>query len=383
MACIGAGWRLQPGLGVSGVLLHLRIRLLSLSRDEAVEIGKAADDAAAQEADQQHEHDTQHQLPGCAEAQCGLQEVLKEQPNGCADQRSEQRAPAADGRLHHELARGVEGEGVGRHEGLEHAEQSAGEARVSGCDHEGGQLVAMDVVADGRGAQRIVADRTQNRADRRAHDPEGDDNADEIAQRDELIERPAIGEVDGDEAEIEARRRHAGQAVFAAGEIGKWIEFDEEEHFRDCHGDHREIDAGAAQCDQADQVAGRCGRDHADDQRAQHVAEARAGQQVGGDEAAGAVEGGLAEREQAGEAEQDVEAEPEQAPDQDPVHGVRREPEMRQHEGGCDQADRSQGFDQEGALLEHQVIAYSRPWTPSRPCGRTTSTSVIAANSIT
>ena len=277
-------------------LLRLRSLPGSLAGHEAVEIDEAADDAAAQEADQQHEHDAEHELPGRSQTQRGLEEILQEQPDGGADQRAEQRAPAADGGLHHELAGGVEGEGVGRHEGLEHAEQAAGEARVSGGDHEGGQLVAVDVVADRGGAQRIVPDRAENGADRRAHDPERDDDADEIAQRDELIERPAIGEMDGGEAEIEARGRHARQAVLAAGEIRERIELDEEEHLRDRHRDHGEVDAGAAQRDQADQIAGRCRRDHADDQRAQHVAEAGAGQQIGRNEAAGAVEGGLAER---------------------------------------------------------------------------------------
>ena len=79
-----------------------------------------------------------------------LQEVLQEQPDGGADQRAEQRAGAADRGLHHELARGVEHEGVGRHEGLHHAEQAAGEAGIGGGDDEGGELVAVDVVADAR-----------------------------------------------------------------------------------------------------------------------------------------------------------------------------------------------------------------------------------------
>ena len=77
---------------------------------------------------------------------------------------------------------------------------------------------------------------------------------------------------------------------------------------------------------------------------------AGAGQQVGGDEAAGAVEGRLAERQQAGVAEQDVEADAEQAPDQDAVDGVGREAEMRQHEGRGDQADGRQRLDQEAGV---------------------------------
>ena len=42
--------------------------------------------------------------------------------------------------------------------------------------------------------------------------------------------------------------------------------------------------------------------------------EAGDGEQIGGDEAAGAIKGGLAERKQAGVAEQNVEADAEQTP---------------------------------------------------------------------
>ena len=40
----------------------------------------------------------------------------------------------------------------------------------------------MDVVADGRGPQRIFADRAQDRTDRRAHDAQRDHDADEEAR---------------------------------------------------------------------------------------------------------------------------------------------------------------------------------------------------------
>ena len=93
----------------------------------------------AQEADQQHEHDAEHQLPGRAEPERRLQEILQEQPDRGAEQRTEQRAAAADRGLHHELARRIEGERIRRHEGLQHAEQSAGEAGIGGRDHEGGR----------------------------------------------------------------------------------------------------------------------------------------------------------------------------------------------------------------------------------------------------
>ena len=115
--------RRRVGLFVGSACLRLPV-------DERVEVVEAADDAAAQEADQQHEHEAQHELPGGAEPERRLQEVLQEQPDRGAEQRPEQRAGAADRGLHDQLARGVEGEGVGRHEGLQHAEQAAGETGI-------------------------------------------------------------------------------------------------------------------------------------------------------------------------------------------------------------------------------------------------------------
>ena len=161
----------------------------------------------------------EHQLPGRAELQRGLQEVLQEQPDARADERAEQRAASADGGLHDQLARGVEHEGVRRHEALQHAQQAAGEAGVGGRDHEGGELVGLHVVADRRRAQRVLADRGEDGADRRAHDAQRDHDADEIAEREKRIERPAGGELQRREAEVEAGRGHAGQAVLAAGPL--------------------------------------------------------------------------------------------------------------------------------------------------------------------
>ena len=192
-------------------------------------------------------------------------------------------------------------------------------------DDEGGQLVAVDVVADGGRAQRIVADRAQHGADRRTHDAQRDHHADEIPERQEDVERPVGVELNRGEAEIERRCRHARQSVLAAGIGRERIEFDEEKYFRDRHRDHGEIDAGAPERDQADQIADDGGRDHADEQRRYHVRKIHHREQIGRDHAAGAEKGGLAEREQPGEAEQDVEADAEQAPDQDAVDRSGRE----------------------------------------------------------
>jgi hypothetical protein len=240
-----------------------------------------------------------------------LQEVAQIEPDSRADQGSEQRAGAANRGLHHQLARGVEGEGVRRHEALHHAEHRAGKACIGGGDHEGGQLVAVDVVANSGGADRVVADGAEHGADRRADDAQRDDDADEIPERQERIERQVGVEADGGEAERKHRRRHAGQPVFTAGIVRQRVELDEIEDFGNRHGDHGEVDAGAAQRDQPDQIADDRGRGHADEQRQHDIGKAGDGEQIGRNHAAGAEEGRLAERQQAGEAEQDVETDAE------------------------------------------------------------------------
>ena len=112
-----------------------------------------------------------------------LEEVAEIEPDGGADQRAEQRSNPTDRGLHHELTRGVERESVGRHESLHHAKQAASEAGIGGGNYEGRQLIALDVVADRSGAQRIVAYRSQDSSNRRSHDPQSDDGADEVTER--------------------------------------------------------------------------------------------------------------------------------------------------------------------------------------------------------
>ncbi len=61
-----------------------------------------------------------------------------------------------------------------------------------------------------------------------------------------------------------------------------------EERLGDRDGDHREVDAGAPQRDEPHQIADRRGGDHADDKAENDVMETGYGQQIGGDESAGA-----------------------------------------------------------------------------------------------
>ncbi len=294
-----------------------------------------------------------------------LKKIAQIEPDRGAGERAEQRAGAADRGQHDELARRFEGEGVRRHEALHHAEQSAGKAGIGRGDHEGDQLVAVDIVADGGRPQRIIANRPQHKTDRRAHDTHRDHDADEIPERQEHVERRIAVETEGGEAEIERRGRHAREPVLAARELRERVELDEIEHLGDRHRDHGEIDADTPERDQAHQIADGGGRDHADEQGPDDVRKARDRQQIGGDHAAGAEKGGLAERQQAGKAEQDVEAEAEQAPNQDAIDRGGGKSEIRQYERRGDQPGCRQRFDEIGTLLEHQTTVFIRG-RPSR-----------------
>ena len=124
----------------------------------------------------------------------------------------------------------------------------------------------------------------------------------------------AGADADGEVAEAELRHRHAGQAVLAAGVVGQRRVLEEVCHLAERQRDHGEVDADAPHREPADQQPEQPGGDGADGQREPDAADDVVHQQLGGDEAAGAVERRLAERQQAGPAEQQVEAEAEDAP---------------------------------------------------------------------
>ena len=112
----------------------------------------------------------------------------------------------------------------------------------------------------------------------------------------------------------------------------------------------------------------------------QTFAKRAAGQKIGGDKSAGAVERRLAERQKPGAAEQQIEAEAENSPDQDAGEQIdRAEPGIeaeRQHH----QRDRHREFGQPARQPAPVGRAHhARPMVPNRPRGRTIRTSVITA----
>jgi hypothetical protein len=313
-----------------------------------------------------------------------LQKVPQIQPDRRPDERAEQGTGTADHRLHHQLARSIEAEGIGRHVALQDTEQPARKPTVGGGDDEDEQLVAVHVVPHCRGAQRIVADGGQDAADRRLHDAARDQQSHEIAAGDEAIHGPAALNRERCEAQRKGGRRHARQAVLAAREIRERRILEKEKYLSDRHGDHSEIDPGTPQRDQSDAEPAQRRRQHAESQAEHHAGDARARQQIGRGESAGAEERRLAERQESRVAEQQIETDPEQPQHEDAAHRVGSEAEPRQDRRRGDECDCGRKFRQPPAMRREDLRrGHVRHSAPSKPRGRSMSTTVMTANRAT
>ena len=335
---------------------------------QVVEVDECPGQTAAQEDHEQHEHDTQDELPGRAQVEHRLEEVAEQQPRRGAQDRPEERARAADGGHHHDFAGRGEHERIGRHEALHHGQQPAAETGVHGGHDEHHELVAVDVVPERRGTIRIFANGAHHQSEGRTHDAQRNHQTDEEPEREERVQRQVALEVDRREAEPQAGRGHARQAVFTTGVFRKGIELHEEEHLGNGHRDHREVDAGAAQRHHAHQVARHRRNDRAQDESQHDIGKRGLRKQVGGEHAAGAEEGRLPEGQQAGVAEQQVEADAHQTEDHDPVDGGWREPEGWQDERDGDQHEQRHQLGEERYFSGHLRLGISCDL--SRPSNR-------------
>ncbi len=177
-------------------------------------------------------------------------------------------------------------------------------------------------------------------------------------------------------------RRYALQAVLATGRLP--LQHDEITILRQRQRDHREVDPGAADRQHADHPAERAGGERAAEdahlRRHAHVAHQHAAHVAGA-----AEEGGMAEGEQPGEAEQQVERAREQPEAQD-LHqkgGIHRE---RRHQP--DQEQRAEqdrhGAGEHRIGVVHQSDSFARAQAlPNRPAGRTSSTITMITNTTT
>jgi hypothetical protein len=162
----------------------------------------------------------------------------------------------------------------------------------------------------------------------------------------------------------EVAARHALQAVFPARE--RRLQEEEVQHLRQRQRDHREVDARAADGQQAEQQAHAGRAQHADDQPHRRR-QAPDLQHVAGHVGRGAQEGRVAERQQAGEAHQQIERASEE--------GIA---EHLHHEDGIGAEQRQQAdADEQRGVAEELLVHFS---FPKRPAGRTRSTMAMTTN---
>jgi len=171
--------------------------------------------------------------------------------------------------------------------------------------------------------------------------------------------------------------RHALEAVLAAGDGN--LQDEEEHHLRQGQGDHGEIDARAADRQHAEHPAER-GGGHGAGEDAQFGAHPDIPQHVAAYVAGQAEKGGMAEGQQAGEAQQQIECGGEQAEAQN-LHqkdGV--------HQGRCKQAQQKKHDDDctrlgvaDSVAVDHDVLLDAQD-LPNKPAGRTSSTMTMTTN---
>ena len=163
----------------------------------------------------------------------------------------------------------------------------------------------VDRNAEKARAALVLADRQQGAAERRAQQRRHDPDRDGEKHQHEIIEGAVVAEnVDFGEAEIDRHALPAGQPVIAAGDRVPAIG-DEIEHLAEGDRHHREIDAAQAHDQHADDRRGDGPGDHADRDAGERVRDQVFDRQAGAVDAEAEI-GGVAERQNAGEAQQEI-----------------------------------------------------------------------------
>src|SRR5216684_484867 len=339
------------------------------------EVRNGTDDAGRQYQHQGDQDDAEQKLPILGRRDRVGFQVGEHQS---ADDRPGEIAETAEQRGEHDLAGERPVEHVGRGQAVERHPQDAGKAGEGSGDQKGDPAEPADPDAEKARTDLVVADGLQRLAEWRVHDhPHHDYAHDEdgqhviIIRRDELLESARAGEAE--QAQQQARTGNP-QAVAAAGfpielerqaveHLGKRQREDAEENLRVAH-------ANIAQQRRRD-----CDHRNPDQDVELHGMRAEVLDHEGNGVGADAEIGGMAEREQAGVAEQQVESE----------RGDRRDQAVDQklHLIGVDEARQQEQQQQDrrrrGGELEHGAIARSfeiglHHAVPNRPVGLTSST---------
>ena len=202
-------------------------------------------------------------------------------------------------------------------------------------DREGEPFIALDVVADGSGAARVLADGLEDDPERRVDDPLHRVEGEKKYRGDEHVVAQRRIEPDGQRPQRQRWTRNPGQPVVAAGERRPLVG-DEVEHLVEAERQHDEVGADALDAD----VSDRRGRDGADERaRGEHNEQRRV--PVDHHEPGGV--GGEPEERRLPEGQH-----PRVAEDQVQRHGGDREdPDLGRHHGTDEQRQQRDGRDEE------------------------------------
>ena len=192
-------------------------------------------------------------------------------------------------------------------------DQRAGGAGESRGDRIDGDEAARRRNAERAGAQPVFAQSPQRKAERRLHDPPRQRERRE--QHRQTVERGVALAGEADRKQMEYRREFEVQSVGAAGRPGIAIgEF--AEHQADAERHHQARQIGAAQHERRGREAEEASHEAGENEPDERIADATARQNrraIGAD----SEKRGMAERENAGIAEDQIERHREQAGDQD------------------------------------------------------------------
>src|SRR6516165_4804971 len=262
------------------------------------QVAREADEAAAREQDDEHEHRPEDHLPVLGDTG---EPFLGEEIGGGPDDGAVERAQPAEQHHHDQFARALPRHVGGADEFRVIGEQEARESRQCARNHVGRELEAIDIEADGRHADGIFLRAAHHAAEARADQGAAEQVSAEETGEDEVIKRALVAQ-QRQTGERIARRN--GEPVVAAE--GRERARREEGHLPEGERDHDEVDAAGAQTNHAGQeriCRGHGERDRERDERVGDAIDRENADGIGAD----ADEGGVSERDQRAVADEKIE----------------------------------------------------------------------------
>ncbi len=321
-----------------------------------------------------HEHDDDdegHAEQGVPALHIGRRHVLDQRDDSGADDRSGERAGAAQDRHQQDLRRLLQRDRMRAQEQVVIDVEQARDRGPEPREYEGDEPDQPDIVAEHAHAARLVACAHQARAERRAGEAPDAEQRDREHDQSEIVEALRIVDVDAERH----RARRVADAVVTAGKRIRAIG-DAPDDLAERERDHHEAEPGCTQRKHAEEGGGH-GRECDGEDCGGELAVACGDQQDAG--IAGDAEiAGMAERDHAAIAQHHVDREREQGVDQH----LRRHVDVElvaDDPRHCEQEQRADG-DRNHLRVPGGLAAHSCT-RPNRPCGRKTRTSTIGRNS--